>query len=410
MMDIQPPLFAPAPKIFSVSQLNELIAAVFKRESAFQAVWVEGEISNLTRAASGHWYFSLKDSQSQLKALMWREATLRLDFTPQNGDRVQAMGRLSVYPARGEYQLYAETLLPMGLGALYQQYEALRQKLSAEGLFDAERKRPLPRYPRVIGVVTSPDAAAFQDVQNVLARRYPCAEIILSPTLVQGVQAPPRIVAALEAINQRPEIDVLLVVRGGGSLEDLWCFNDERVVRAVAASRIPTISGVGHEIDFTLTDFAADRRAPTPSAAAELATPDRAELQAQLRAVEQRLANRLREAFEDRQETLENAKRTLRLLTPQTQIDRLRQALDENAARLSASLRQHMESQTARLRLLESRLHSASPSTLLARGYVIASRPDGTPLTRRADVQVGERLLLRFQDGALSVTAQGDPT
>ncbi|NJL94564.1 MAG: exodeoxyribonuclease VII large subunit [Anaerolineae bacterium] len=247
-----------------MSEVTAHIRQLFDTQPGLQDVWIEGEVSNLRRAPSGHLYFTLKDKTAQLKAVMWKSSAGRLRFEPQHGDLVLAHGRISVYETQGNYQLYADALQPAGIGDLNRQYELRKAKLEAEGWFDPARKRPLPPFPRRIGVVTSASTAAFQDVQNVLRRRYPIAEVLLSGTLVQGETAPAQIVAAIQRINQRADVDVLLIVRGGGSLEDLWCFNDEAVVRAVAESRIPTITGVGHEIDFTLVDFAADQRAPTP--------------------------------------------------------------------------------------------------------------------------------------------------
>jgi Exodeoxyribonuclease VII large subunit (EC 3.1.11.6) len=256
-------------------------------------VWVEGEVSNFRQVASGHCYFTLKDAGAELRCVMWRDRARGMRALPNNGDSVLAHGRVGVYEQRGDLQLYVDALEPLGLGWLYQEYERLKARLEAEGLFAAERKRPLPRFPRRIGVVTSPDAAALRDILNILSRRYPLAEVVLAPTLVQGEEAPPQIIAALRALNAREDIDVILLARGGGSLEELWAFNDERVARAVAASRIPVVCGVGHETDFSLADFAADRRAPTPSAAAELATPDRAELAQQVRTLRARLVRAL---------------------------------------------------------------------------------------------------------------------
>ena len=261
---------------FSVHEITRYIHDLFDADDMLADVWVRGEVSNLTKARSGHWYFTIKDATAQLRCVMFRGAARTVRADVDTGDEILVHGRVSVYDARGEYQLYADQIEAVGsLGDLHVQFEALKAKLDTEGLFDPARKRPIPTFPKRIGIVTSPGAAAWHDMQNVLRRRFPIVELILSPTLVQGAEAPPQIVAALEKLNRRSDVDVIIIARGGGSLEDLWCFNDETVARAVAASRVPVISGIGHEIDFTIVDFVADLRAPTPSAAAELATPNR---------------------------------------------------------------------------------------------------------------------------------------
>src|SRR5690606_27051359 len=277
------------PDAFSVHQITIYIRDLIDQDPRLAGVVVEGEVSHFTRASSGHLYFTLKDDSAELRCVMWRSQAAWLGFEPQHGDAVLAHGQISVYEQRGQYQLMCDMLQPAGLGELNRQFELLKARLNAEGLFDEARKRPLPAFPRAVGVVTSPTTAAFQDVLNVIRRRYPLLPVVLSPTLVQGKEAPPQIIAALDRLNQRDDIDLILLVRGGGSLEDLWCFNDEAVVRAVAASRLPVVTGVGHEIDFTLVDFAADRRAPTPSAAAELITPDGALLAQQVRGLRSRM-------------------------------------------------------------------------------------------------------------------------
>ena len=264
--------------ILSVSQLTTYLRGLLESDEILQDVWVEGEMSNFSRPSSGHLYFTLKDQDAAVRCVMWRNAAMRLASLPREGLAVQVHGSMSVYEVSGQVQLYVDTMKPAGEGALYQEFLRLKAKLEAEGLFDPERKRPLPALPRTIGVVTSPTGAAFQDMLNTISRRYPVAEVILSPTLVQGIDAPASIVAALVNLNKQAHPDVILIGRGGGSIEDLWAFNDEAVARAVAASEAPIISGVGHETDFTLSDFAADHRAPTPTAAAELATPDKVEL------------------------------------------------------------------------------------------------------------------------------------
>jgi exodeoxyribonuclease VII large subunit len=387
----------------SVTELTHRIRLLFERDPGLQDVWVEGEVSNYKRAASGHLYFSLKDANAQLKVVMWKADAVHLNFEPSHGDQIIAHGHISVYDSQGVYQLYADLLQPVGLGDLNRQFELLKAKMEAEGLFDSERKRPIPYYPQRIGIVTSPDAAGFQDVLNILTRRYPAAEIILSPTQVQGATAPPRIVAAIEALNRRPDIDVMLIVRGGGSLEDLWCFNDERVVRAVANSRIPTITGVGHEIDFTLVDFAADHRAPTPSAAAEIATPDSVELLAALEDWEARMQKALSDRFDELRGELDSQKRTLRLLSPMNKIANLRQSLDDQSARMSNALRNQIRLERRQIDSLAARLEAASPEGMLRRGFALVTRTaDGKRMTSVQDAAPGTSITVQMQDGTLT--------
>jgi exodeoxyribonuclease VII large subunit len=387
----------------SVSEITRYIRGLFDLDAQLQDVWVEGEVSNYKRAASGHMYFSLKDDDAQLKCVMWKTAAERLNFEPGHGDQVLASGKIGVYETQGVYQLYVETLQPAGIGDLNRQFEILKARMDAEGLFDADRKRALPALPRRIGIVTSPDAAGFRDVLNILERRYPVAHVILSKTSVQGNQAPPQIVAAIERLNRRNDIDVMLIVRGGGSLEDLWCFNDESVVRAVANSGIPTVTGVGHEIDFTLVDFAADVRAPTPSAAAEIATPDRQDLLVALQDYSQHLNAHLTGRLSELRGQLNGFERTLRLLTPANKTANLRQHLDDQSARMAAALRADLRHERQRIDALADRLHSANPQTIMARGYAMLRREgDGKRLTSVQDAAPGTSIVVRMQDGELA--------
>ena len=292
------------PTTWTVSELTAYIRELFELDYRLQEVEVSGEISNFTRAASGHLYFTLKDGAAQIKCVMWRSQAERLRFRPAEGDAVLARGRISVYDAGGVYQLYAERLMPAGRGDLALAFERLKEQLAGEGLFDPETKQPIPTFPRKIGIVTSSGAAALRDILTVLQRRNPLVAVLIAPTLVQGDLAPPQIVRALRWLDDRDDIDTIIIARGGGSIEDLWAFNDERVARAVFAARHPIISGVGHETDFTITDFVADLRAPTPSAAAELAAPDLSNIRPYIQQTSRALADGLANAIAQRRETL----------------------------------------------------------------------------------------------------------
>jgi exodeoxyribonuclease VII large subunit len=326
---------------------------------------------------------------------------------PREGERVHARGDVSIYPARSEYQFNIRLIRPAGIGALYLEFERLKAELDAEGLFDAARKRPLPGFPHTIGIVTSPEAAALQDVLHVLRRRFPLAHVVLAPTSVQGDDAPPQIVRALDRLNARPDLDVILICRGGGSLEDLWAFNDARVVRAVAASRLPVISGVGHETDFTLTDFAADVRAPTPSAAAAMLTPDSAELRARLLRARADLTTAMRAALDGWRDRLTAESRLLERHSPRYTIVRRRQDVDTLALRLERAARRALDARRERLRLTERTLYAASPQAILDRGYALVSAADGARVTSAEATRPGDRLRLRFHDGSIEVTRTG---
>ncbi|WP_119069343.1 exodeoxyribonuclease VII large subunit [Aggregatilinea lenta] len=392
---------------FTVHQITLYIRDLFDLDLTLQDVWIEGEVSNFKQAASGHLYFTLKDANSELACVMWRSQAAQLSALPRHGDAVLVHGRIAVYEARGQYQLYCDMLQPAGVGELNRQFELLKAKLDAEGLFDAERKRALPRTPHRIGVVTSPTTAAFQDIQNVIRRRYPLVEILLSPAQVQGRDAAPQIIAALDRLNRRDDIDVILLARGGGSLEDLWCFNDEALVRAVAASRLPVVTGVGHEIDFTLVDFAADHRAPTPSAAAELLTPDGAALRQELRLRRDRLEGALLNALDGWRDRLEANQRWLERLSPAVTVQNARQRVDDMTGRMDAALRRTLERRRDRLDARARALHAASPDALLARGYAMVSRTaDGRRVTSIQDAAEGTSLTITLHDGQLTATVR----
>ncbi len=384
----------------TVGEITTYIRTLLDQDSVLQDVWISGEVSNMKRHTSGHWYFTLKDAQSELKCVMWRSSAARQSVVPKDGDAIEAHGKITVYESRGEYQLYADLVRPVGMGDLYLQFERLKARLNAEGLFDSERKRGFPIFPLRIGIVTSPTAAAFQDVLNVLRRRFPLVEVVLSPAMVQGAEAPPTIVAALERLNIYGELDAILLCRGGGSIEDLWPFNDERVARAVADSRIPVITGVGHETDFTIVDFVSDLRAPTPSAAAEMLTPDIAEMKESLRRLDERLTGMAYDAVINRQNRLEALQKTLGYISPQNAIRTGRQRIDELNVRMMAHQRASITLLRERLIGKTAALHAANPEAILSRGYaIITNRDDGQRIASQQDATPGERILIQLKDG-----------
>jgi exodeoxyribonuclease VII large subunit len=396
------------PDLWTVSDLNRYVKQMLEMDYRLRELSVSGEISGFRAYPSGHWYFTLKDSAAQVSCVMWRGRAERMRFVPRDGDAVVALGSVGLYEARGQYQLDVLSLQPAGEGVLYREFVRLKAQLEAEGLFDPDRKRPLPAWPARIGLVTSPKAAALRDMLNILRRRFPLAQVILSPTPVQGAEAPPHIVAALRACaEQQP--DVILLARGGGSLEDLWCFNDERVVRAVAACPVPVVCGVGHETDFTLADFAADLRAPTPSAAAELVTPDRLQLEEDLLARAARLAETARAALGEKRWALTGVQAQLRALSPLGRLRAAQQRVDDLQARAFAALGYNVALQRARFQGLRQSLANISPMAVLARGYAVVSRPDGEVIRSAGRVQPGDPLNIRVADGEFGVTASPRP-
>ncbi len=361
-------LFDATPR-WTVSTLTRYLRQLLESDTSLQGVWVQGEISNLSRPASGHIYFTLKDSGAALRCVMWRTEAARLRSTLQDGLAVEAHGNISLYEASGQYQLYTDTIRPMGEGTLYQEFLRLKAVLEAEGLFDAARKRPIPELPHLIGVVTTPSGAALRDILNTLRRRLPLAEVILAPTPVQGVEAPAAIIAALRSLNQICAPDVILLARGGGSIEDLWAFNDERVVRAVIDSAAPVITGVGHETDFTLVDFAADLRAPTPTAAAELATPVTVlDLKADLVKIGGVLAGDMATLSQQKREATAWLEGRLRLTSPGRRLQTERQRLDEMTRRWNAAQSHRLEMAAEKVRGMENRLLALSPLGVLRTG------------------------------------------
>jgi exodeoxyribonuclease VII large subunit len=391
-------------QIWQVSELTRYIRQVLELDYRLQDVTVQGEISNLSLPRSGHLYFTIKDEAAVLKGVMWKPQVQSLRSFPQEGDLVLASGRITVYDANGQHQLIANRLQPAGgEGDLARQFEALKQKLQALGLFDSARKRPLPRYPQKIALVTSPTGAAVQDMLNVLRRRWPVAEVFVCLTAVQGSQAPAEIVQALRTANQL-QVDVILLARGGGSLEDLAAFNSEVVAYAIAQSQTPVVSGVGHEVDFTIADFVADVRAPTPSAAAELATPSSEDLRQVLDQSGLALANALRQQLERTRWQLEKTQLQLKAQHPSQQIQQQRQALNHQQERLTRAIQQHLTAHRHHLQTAQTKLSALSPLTVLERGYAIVSTTDGQVISQASQAHEQQALQVRLQAGQLGVT------
>ncbi len=399
---MQPTLFST--QQWTVSRLTFYIRKLLEENEVLQDVWVQGEISNLSRPASGHIYFTVKDSSAALKCVMWKTSAARLGLALQDGMAVEVHGRIGIYEVAEQYQLYADQIRPVGEGALYQEFMRLKAMLEAEGLFAPERKRPIPMFPQKIGIVTSATGAALRDMLNTLRRRLPLVQVILAPSPVQGTEAPPALVKAIHFLNvQSP--DVILVARGGGSIEDLWAFNDERVVRAVAASDVPIISGVGHETDFTLCDFAADLRAPTPTAAAELATQlTMLDLQAELQSYKTRLVAATLKLLAEQKNSLASLASQLRYVSPERRILSERQRVDELARRAHAALFHHIQLQSTHVKGMEHRLAALNPLAVLGRGYAVVTRKDtGSVVSRLA--QVSKEMKVRVSDGEFEVRA-----
>ena len=400
-------LFDGSPR-WTVTTLTRHLRQLIESDASLQTVWVQGEISNLTRPASGHIYFTLKDSSASLRCVMWRSEAAHLRLALQDGLAVDVHGSINLYEAGGQYQLYADTLHPLGEGALYQEFLRLKAALEAEGLFDATRKRSIPEFPRRIGIVTSPTGAALRDMLNTLRRRLPLAEVILAPTPVQGDEAPAGIVSALWVLNRVGAPDVILLARGGGSIEDLWAFNDEKVVRAVIDSAAPVITGVGHETDFTLADFAADLRAPTPTAAAELATPVAVlDMKANLAEIGSDLFSRLVTLVQQQRESATWLDNRLRFTSPRRRLQTERQRLDEISRRWDAAQVHCLQFEEEKFKGLENRLLALSPLAVLRRGYAVITKNENV-ITSTSQIHVDDALHVRIQDGEFNARVTGN--
>ena len=387
----------------SVTQLNEYLKMVIEGDRVLSNVFVRGEISNFKLYSSGHAYFTLKDDAGQLKSVMFRSYFSRLAFLPEDGMRVIAHGRVSVYETSGQYQLYVDDLQPDGAGSLAMRFEQLKRKLAAEGLFDEARKRPLPPMPKRIGVITSPSGAAVHDIINVLGRRFPMAEMILYPSEVQGTQAPVQLISGIEFFSMTGLVDVVIIGRGGGSAEDLWAFNDEYLARAVASCSVPVISAVGHESDFTICDFVADRRAPTPSAAAEIAVPDKGELLRSFAAVQVGLQTSLQKRIAQERRILAQLSASRVFSRPEQILDRFRIRLDECDADLNRAVVQAILQKKQNTASVAGKLQALNPLSILSRGYATVSR-DGVSVTSVKQINDNDTLDIRMADGSVRAT------
>lgn len=397
-------------QIYRVGQITRYVKGLFEADSLLQDLWLEGEISNWRAYPSGHVYFTLRDGEAAINCVLWRAHAAALSFAPQDGDGVLAHGYISVYEARGTYQLYVDDLQKAGAGLWALEFERVKNKLQAEGLFDAARKRPLPRFPRRLGVVTSPAGAAWRDICRVLSRRYPLVEVRLAPSAVQGDGAPAQIVAALGLLAAQGEVDLIIVARGGGAAEDLWAFNDEAVARAIAASPVPVVTGVGHEIDITIADLAADLRAPTPSAAAEVAVPDRDELLQAMAQQAEALTAAIGHTIGRARQDLDHQIIALQRASPLSVVNRRRQAVDERVRALQTAMGHSLALRRARLQGLAGRLGPLSPLGTLERGFaIVQERPSGAIVRSVRQAPAGRALDIRVADGHIPARAEEGP-
>ena len=390
-------------QVISVTDITRQIK--MSLEQRFPRVWIQGEISNFKQHTSGHLYFTLKDEGAQISATMWRSRVAGLLFMPEDGMKVIARGGITVYPPRGSYQIDVDQLTPVGIGELQMAFERLKQKLAAEGLFDEGRKRPLPPFPERIGIITSETGAALQDLRTVLSRRFPSVEAFLMPVRVQGVGASDEIAQALKDLNQAGNVDVIIVGRGGGSLEDLWAFNEEIVARAIAASRIPVVSAVGHEIDFTIADFVADLRAPTPSAAGELVVPDRLELLEVIRNNEYTMRQALAQLIRGHRERVGSLVSSYAFNRPRDLIREFVQRTDELQRSIGAHFAHRYEIVSQDVASLTRRLTATSPGNILKRGYAIV-RKEGAVITHAKELSARDEAEIEFQDGKVATKVQ----
>lgn len=392
---------------WTVSQLTDYLQQLIAEEEVLRDLWVVGEVSNANRATSGHFYFTLKDAKASLRCVMWRQQVAYQLFLPKNGDLIVAHGYLDLYPPQGVYQLYADNLIALGAGVLFQEFLQRKAKLEKEGLFAAEHKKNLPAFPRTIGIVTSLKAAALQDILNTLKRRYPIANVIIAPASVQGTEAVPTLISALKQLDEEIKPDVIILARGGGSIEDLWAFNDEALVRTIASLQTPIVTGIGHETDFTLADFASDLRAPTPTAAAELVTPNLSDIQTTIHNLSLRLVSAISNQLNRHHSQLEQLSHRLNLSSPINRLNISRQRVDELSRHLETATLQKITHQHSKVELYRHRLEALNPHTILNRGYAILSRPDGILVRSVEQVAIGDKLNAQLSDGQIDTQVEG---
>lgn len=401
------PLDLPIPRnIFSVTQITNTLSRIIQRHSILQNVWVKGQVSNLSQPSSGHIYFTLKDENSNIRGVIWRSSASRLQFLPSDGEEILVQGQIGIYSAGSNYQITVNKVESLGIGALQRAFEDLKQRLSEEGLFDNRYKKPLPMFPKKIGVITSETGAAIQDIQQQLQKRYPIAELLLYPTLVQGESAGAQIAHAIRVMNSRTDIDVMIVGRGGGSMEDLWAFNEEIVARAIFESRIPVVSAVGHETDFTISDMVADHRSPTPSAAVEHIVPDQQELIPQLFAITSRLNHLILQRLTTYLAQLDSLDEGLSPSRRMDTINQLSQSVDGLEVTSHRAIKGILDDENFQLQSLVERLNSLSPLAILNRGYSICRTSDGEIVTSIRQTKVGDPLNVKLAEGGLICTVK----
>ena len=397
-----------APKIISVSALNTYLKGLLDSDPNLQYVFVSGEISNLTdHYSSGHIYLSLKDTKAVIKAVMFSFNASRLRFRPQNGMKIIARGKVSLYEPSGQYQLYIEDMQPDGIGALTLAYEQLKKSLAEKGLFDASHKKALPKFPKTIGIITSPTGAAVQDIRNILNRRFPCVDIVMCPVLVQGDNAPSQLVRAVNTLSENNLCDVIIIGRGGGSIEDLWAFNSEELAYAIYNCKIPVISAVGHETDFTICDFVSDMRAPTPSAGAELAVPDKEELMSYYKSQLQYLNSIIDLKHRQLSNLITDKQRRLMLVSPQSKINDYENKLNNYSNSVKKIMSDIYTKNMNQITNISSKLETLNPLSILSRGYSIAEK-DGKIISSRNDLKANDKFTLEFSDGKINATVTGE--
>lgn len=396
------------PKVLSVSQLNFYIKSVIENDSRLNFVFLTGEISNLTNHyRSGHIYLSLKDEKSVIRAVMFAGNARNLRFRPQNGMKVICRGRVAVYEPNGQYQMYIEDMQPDGVGALTIAFEQLKNKLAEKGFFDNANKKPIPKFPRTIGVITSPTGAAVQDIRNILSRRYPCADVVMCPVLVQGESASAQLTEAVRKLDEYNACDVIIIGRGGGSIEDLWAFNSEELASAIYECKIPVISAVGHETDFTICDFVSDLRAPTPSAGAELAVPDKDELLLFYNSQHQYVSSLVDVKMKNYSNFITDIRRRLSLVSPQSKIEKYEQRLQMLDSKAESFVNDKISKADSKIKTTAAKLESLNPVAALSRGYVIAEK-DGQVISSKTRLSMDDEFSIEFSDGKIYAKVSGE--